>query len=165
VQNEYSMMERKYENEIKTCEKLGICFVAYSPMAGGFLSGKYNKDNKYEGDDFRRVITRFNKENVVANQPLLDMLEDFSKKKNCTKAQLALAWMLKKSPNIIPIPGMRTDERIEENLGSVNNELSDEEYQKLENELNKIPIHGDMNDNDIIKGLSSLKKLIPNLKE
>ena len=84
VQNEYSMMERKYENEIKTCEKLGICFVAYSPMAGGFLSGKYNKDNKYEGDDFRRVITRFNKENVVANQPLLDMLEDFSKKKNCT---------------------------------------------------------------------------------
>jgi len=60
---------------------------------------------------------------------------------------------------------MRTDERIEENLGSVNVELSDEEYQKLENELNKIPIHGDMNDNDIIKGLSSLKKLIPNLKE
>ena len=163
VQNEFSMMERTYENEIKTCEKLGICFVAYSPMAGGFLSGKCKKDTKYEGDDFRRVITRFNKENLVANQPLLDLLEDFSKKKNCTKAQLALAWMLKKSPVVIPIPGMRTDERIEENLGSVNVELSDEEYQKLEEELKKIPIHGDMNDEDIIKGLSSLKKLEANL--
>ena len=85
------MLERKYENEIKTCEKLGIFFVAYSPMAIGFLSGKYNKDKKYEGDDFLRVITRFKKENIVANQPLLDLLEDFSKEKNYTKAQLALA--------------------------------------------------------------------------
>ena len=134
-------------------------------MDGGFLSGKYNKDNKYEGDDFRRVITRFKKENIVANQPLLDLLEVFSKEKNCTKAQIALAWMLKKSPVVIPIPGMRSDERIEENLGSVNVELTDEEYQKLENELNKIPIHGDMNDKDIIKGLSSLQKLVHNLKE
>ena len=82
VQNEYSMMERMYENEIKTCEKLGIAFVAFSPMASGFLSGKYNKDSKYEGDDVRRVITRFNKDNVVANQPLLDMLKNFSEKKN-----------------------------------------------------------------------------------
>ena len=64
---------------------------------------------------------------------------------------------------MIPIPGMRTDERIEENLGSVNVELSDEEYQKLEEELKKIPIHGYMNDEDIIKGLSSLKKLEANL--
>ena len=83
VQNEYSMMERMYENEIKTCEKLGICFVAFSPMASGFLSGKYNKDTKYEGDDVRRVITRFKKENVEANQPLLEILKEFSKEKKC----------------------------------------------------------------------------------
>ena len=163
VQNEYSMMERMYEKEIKTCEKLGIAFVAFSPMASGFLSGKYNKDSKYEGDDVRRVITRFNKNNVVANQPLLDMLEDFSKKKNCTKAQLALAWMLKKSPVVIPIPGMRSDERIEENLASVNVELTDEEYQKLEDELAKITIHGNRTDKDIIEGLNSMKKLEANL--
>ena len=75
------MMERTYEKEIKTCEKLCIAFVAFSPMAGGFLSGKYNKDSKYEGDDARRVITKFNKDNVVANQPLLDMLKDFSENK------------------------------------------------------------------------------------
>ena len=163
VQNEFSMMERMYENEIKTCEKLGIAFVAFGPMASGFLSGKYNKDTKYEGDDVRRVITRFNKENIVANQPLLDLLDNFSKKKNCTKAQLALAWMLKKSPVVIPIPGMRSDERIEENLSSVNVELSDEEYQQLENELKKIPIHGNRTDKDIVEGLNSLKKLEPNL--
>ena len=165
VQNEYSMMERMYEKEIKTCEKLGIAFVAFSPMASGFLSGKYNKDTKYEGDDVRRVITRFNKDNVVANQPLLDLLEDFSKKKNCTKAQLALAWMLKKSPVVIPIPGMRSDARIEENLASVNVELTDEEYQKLEDELAKIPIHGNRTDKDIIEGLGSLKQLEGNLKK
>ena len=163
VQNEYSMMERMYEKEIKTCEKLGIAFIAFSPMASGFLSGKYNKDTKYEGDDVRRVITRFNKDNVVANQPLLDMLKNFSEKKKCTMAQLSLAWMLKKSPVIIPIPGMRTDERIEENLSSVNVELSDEEFNLIENELSKIKIHGNRTDKDIVEGLSSLKKLEANL--
>ena len=165
VQNEYSMMERMYEKEIKTCEKLGIAFVAFSPMASGFLSGKYNKDSKYEGDDVRRVITRFNKDNVVANQPLLDMLKDCAEKKKCTMAQISLAWMLKKSPVVIPIPGMRTDARIEENLSSVNVELTDQEYEDLEKELSKIPIHGNRTDKDIIEGLGSLKKLEGNLKK
>jgi len=159
VQNEYSMMERMYENEIKTCEKLGIAFVAFSPMASGFLSGKYNKDSKYEGDDVRRVITRFKKDNVIANQPLLDMLKNFAEKKGATMAQVSLAWMLKKSPVVIPIPGMRSDQRIEENLSSVNVELTDQEYQEIENELSKISIHGNRTDKDIIEGLNSLKQL------
>ena len=163
VQNEYSMMERMYENEIKTCEKLGIAFVAFSPMASGFLSGKYNKDSKYEGDDVRRVITRFCKENVIANQPLLDMLKKFSEKKKCTMAQISLAWMLKKSPVVIPIPGMRTDERIEENLASVNVELTDEGCDQIENELSEIEIHGNRTDEDVIEGLNSVKKLEANL--
>jgi aryl-alcohol dehydrogenase-like predicted oxidoreductase len=165
VQNEYSMMERMYEKEIKTCEKLGIAFVAFSPMASGFLSGKYNKDSKYEGDDVRRVITRFNKDNVVKNQPLLDMLKIFSEKKKCSMAQISLSWMLKKSPVIIPIPGMRTDARIEENLSSVNVELTDEEYNNIEKELSKISIHGNRTDKDIVEGLGSLKKLEGNLKK
>ena len=164
VQNEYSMMERMYEKEIKTCEKLGIAFVAFSPMASGFLSGKYNKDSKYEGDDVRRVITRFNKDNVIANQPLLDMLKKVSEKKKCSMAQISLSWMLKKSPVIIPIPGMRSDARIEENLSSVNFELTDEEYNDIEKELSKISIHGNRTDKDIIEGLASLKKLEGNLK-
>jgi aryl-alcohol dehydrogenase-like predicted oxidoreductase len=158
VQNEYSMMERMYEKEIKTCEKLGIAFVAFSPMASGFLSGKYNKDSKYEGDDVRRVITRFNKDNVVKNQPLLNMLKNFSEKKKCSMAQISLSWMLKKSPVIIPIPGMRTDARIEENLSSVNVELTDEEYNNIEKELSKISIHGNRTDKDIVEGLARLRK-------
>ena len=165
VQNEYSMMERMYEKEIKTCEKLGIFFVAFSPMASGFLSGKYNKDTKYEGDDVRRVITRFTKDNVQANQPLLDMLKKFSEEKKVTMAQISLAWMLKKSPVVIPIPGMRSDSRIEENLSSVNVELTDEEFQNIEKELSKITIHGNRTDKDIIEGLGSLKQLEGNLKK
>ena len=113
----------------------------------------------------RRVITRFNKDNVVKNQPLLDMLKNFYEKKKCSMAQISLSWMLKKSPVIIPIPGMRTDARIEENLSSVNVELTDEEYDNIEKELSKIPIHGNRTDKDIVEGLGSLKKLEENLKK
>ena len=107
-------------------------------MAAGFLSGKFSKDSKYEGDDVRRVIKRFKTDNVVANQPLLDMLKNFADKKGATLAQVSLALMLKKSPIVIPIPGMRRDARIEENLSSVNVELTDDEYNQLEKELSKI---------------------------
>ena len=98
---------------------------------------------KYEGDDFRRVITRYKPENIVANQPLLDMLKKFANKKGATMAQISLAWMLKKIPFLIPIPGMRSDNRIDENLSSVNVELTDDEYNQIENELSKITIYGD----------------------
>ena len=82
IQSEYSMMERMFEKEvIPTCKELGIGFVAFSPMASGFLSGKYTTDMSYTGDDVRRVITRFSKDNVTANQPLLDMLNEISAKK------------------------------------------------------------------------------------
>ena len=84
------------------------------------------------------------------------------KRKN---AQVSLAWMLKKSPVVIPITGMRTDARIEENLSSVNVELTDQEYEELEKELSKIPIHGNRTDKDIVEGLNSLKKLEGNLKK
>lgn len=82
IQNEYSMMERSSEKEvIPTCRGLGIGFVPFSPLASGFLSGKYSKDTVYSGDDVRRAITRFTKENVVANQPLVDLLYEFAKRK------------------------------------------------------------------------------------
>jgi len=93
------------------------------------------------------------------------MLKDFSEKKKCTMAQVSLAWMLKKSPIVIPIPGMRSDARIEENLSSVNVELTEKEYDQLEKELSKIPIHVNRTDKDIIEGLNSLKKLAGNSKE
>jgi len=152
VQSEYSMMERMFERDVfPACKELGIGFVAFSPLASGFLSGKARPADKYEGDDVRRVITRFADENVRANQPLIQMLENFAKQKNATPAQISLAWMLEKEPFIVPIPGSRTAERIEENFGAAEVELTNEEMSALEEELAKIEIHGNRTDADIMK--------------
>ena len=95
VQSEYSMMERMFEKDvIPTCGELGIGFAAFSPMASGFLSGKYQKTDVYTGDDVRRVITRFAPENMEANQPLLFLLQRSAEQKHATPAQISLAWML-----------------------------------------------------------------------
>ena len=152
IQSEYSMMERMFEKEvIPTCEELGIGFVAFSPIASGFLSGKYTNRSTYSGDDVRRVITRFSKENVEANQPLLDLLHKVAAAKNATPAQISLAWMLHKKDFIVPIPRMRRDERIIENLGAADVELTDKEFEQIEAELAKIEIHGNRTDEDIAK--------------
>jgi aryl-alcohol dehydrogenase-like predicted oxidoreductase len=152
IQSEYSMMERMFEADvIPACAELGIGFVPFSPLASGFLSGKVSADDTYTGDDVRRVITRFDKGNIRANQPLLDLLNDFAKAKGATPAQVSLAWMLHKENFIVPIPGSRKLERIEENLGAADVELNDEEYALLEAELGKIDLHGNRTDEDIAK--------------
>ncbi len=152
IQSEYSMMERMFEKDvIPVCEELDIGFVPFSPLASGFLSGKYTKDTKYTGDDVRRVITRFDKDNVVANQPLLDLLHWFAEDKNATPAQISLAWMLNKKEFIVPIPGMRRLERLQENFGAADVELTENEYNQLEAELNQIEIRGNRTDEDIAK--------------
>ncbi len=152
IQNEYSMMERMFERDvIPTCKELNIGFVAFSPMASGFLSGKYDKNTQYKGDDVRRVITRFAPENVEKNQPLLDLLHEVANKKGITPAQISLAWMLKKYDFVVPIPGMRKDERVIENLGAAGIELTDAEFEKIEKELDKITIYGNRTDKDIHK--------------
>ena len=152
VQSEYSMMERKWEKDvIPLCKKLGIGFEAFSPMGNGFLSGKYSSKDTFGNNDLRTVITRFKKENLDNNQPLLDLIGKFAKEKNCTNAQIALAWVLKGGDFIVPIPGMRKEERIKENLGAVNVKLTDEEYASLNKELEKITIYGDRDSRDIAK--------------
>ncbi|MBD5553681.1 MAG: aldo/keto reductase [Desulfovibrio sp.] len=152
IQNEYSMMERMYEKDaIPACAKLDIGFVPFSPLAGGFLSGKYDNNSHYEGDDVRRVITRYKPENVAANQPLLDLLHKFAEEKHATPAQISLAWMLKKAPFIVPIPGMRSEARIRENLGAADIELTDAEFEALEKALSGIKIYGNRTDADIAK--------------
>ena len=152
IQSEYSMMERKWEKEIiPLCKELGIGFEAFSPMGNGFLSGKYSSKDNFDKNDLRTVITRFKKENLDANQPLLDLISKYAKEKNCTNAQIALAWVLKGGDFIVPIPGMRKEERIKENLGAVNIKLSDEEYANLNKELDKIKIYGDRDSRDIAK--------------
>ena len=152
VQSEYSMMERKWEKDvIPLCKELGIGFEAFSPMGNGFLSGKYSSKDNFDKNDLRTVITRFKKENLDANQPLLDLISKYAKEKKCTNAQIALAWVLKGGDFIVPIPGMRKEERIKENLGAVNVKLSDDEYENLNKELDKIKIFGDRDSKDIAK--------------
>lgn len=141
------------------CGRLGIGFVAFSPMGNGFLSGKYSAKDEFKGNDVRRVITRFNPENMRANQPLLDMIGRFAADKGCTKAQIALAWVLKGRPFVVPIPGMRKEERVEENLAAADIELTDEEYNALNAELDTIRIHGNRDSRDI-KNLGTVPRNI-----
>jgi len=152
IQNEYSLMEQIFEKDVMPiCEKLGIGFVPFSPLASGFISGKYKADKTYTGDDVRRVITRFSKENVLANQPLLDLITSFANQKGATPTQISLAWMLHKKDFIVPIPGARKPERIQENLDAANVNLTYDEFNQIEAELVKIKIHGNRTDKDIAK--------------
>ena len=158
VQNIYSMIDRCYEKEvIPACVELNIGFVAFSPMASGFLSGKYDSKSVFKGDDVRLAITRFNKENMDANMPLLDLLKQFAADKGATPAQISLAWMLNKWSNVVPIPGMGRDERLKENFGAADIELTADELSKLEEALSKITIHGDRKDSDIQNKLGTVK--------
>lgn len=155
IQSEYSIMERMFEKDvIPLCQELGIAFVAFSPMASGFLSADPNyvkpADN-YKGDDVRRGITRYTEKNVASNQPLLDMLFKVSSEKGITPAQVSLAWMLNKYDNVIPIPGMRKESRVIENLGAAKVVLSAEEKAALDKKLDTITIHGNRTDADIRK--------------
>jgi aryl-alcohol dehydrogenase-like predicted oxidoreductase len=152
IQSEYSIMERMFEREvIPACEELGIGFVPFSPLASGFLSGKASAGDAYSGDDVRRVITRFDEDNIRANKPLLDLLTGFAREKGATPAQVSLAWMLHKKDFIVRIPGSRRPERIEENLGAADVELTEEEFAPIEAELADIAIHGNRTDEDIAK--------------
>jgi aryl-alcohol dehydrogenase-like predicted oxidoreductase len=145
-------MARTFEKDvIPVCEELGIGFVPFSPLANGFLSGTVNTGDQYTGKDARRVITRFDKDNIIANQPLLDLINQFAAAKNVTPAQISLAWMLHKKDFIVPIPGSRKSERIKENLGAAAVELTDSEYAGIEIELEKITIHGNRTDEDLAK--------------
>ena len=152
VQSEYSMMERMFEKDvIPACEELGIGFVPFSPLASGFLSGKYTREHTYTGDDVRRVITRFAPENMERNQPLLDLLQSLAREKGATLAQISLAWMLHKKDFIVPIPGMRKVERMEENFGADGVTLAAWEYEMLEKSFADIPLYGNRTDKDIAK--------------
>lgn len=159
VQSEYSMMERQVETEVlPTCKDLGISLVSFSPLASGFLSGKYKVETTYQGDDVRRFITRFDGENVRKNQPLLELLDEFSTRKNATYAQIALAWLLSKDEHIIPIPGGRNILRMKENFGAANVTLSPQEFAELDARLKELTIYGNRTDEDIVFHSDRIKR-------
>ncbi len=143
LQSEYSLWWREPESEIlPTLEELGIGFVPFSPLGKGFLTGKIDANTTFEATDFRASVPRFSEENRKANQAVVDLLSEIAKEKNATPAQIALAWLLAQKPWIVPIPGTTKLHRLEENLGSVEIELTGEELQKINDAAKKIEIQG-----------------------
>ena len=144
VQSEYSLWWRHPEDElIPTLEELGIGFVPFSPLGKGFLTGKIAADTKFEGKDFRNTIPRFNEDNRAANQALVDLLTKFATDRQCTPAQIALAWLLAQKPWIVPIPGTTKLSRLEENLASTQVKLSTEDLRELDAAARQIKIVGE----------------------
>ncbi len=144
VENIYSMVERGVEERVfPYCLQHQIGLVPFSPIASGFLSGKINAATDFShSDDVRKYVPQLSAENLAANQPVLALLEEYATKKSATKAQISLAWMLHKYPNVVSIPGLKNQERILENLGAWNVELTDEEFRALDASLDRLDIHG-----------------------
>ncbi len=144
VQNLYNMLERDCEEDIfPYCLANNIGVVPFSPVASGYLSGKITAETPFEKvDDVRVWVPQLTKENIIGNQPVLDVLTKFAAEKKATNAQISMAWMLHKYPNVVPIPGSKNKARILENLGAWNVELSDEEFRALESALSQCEIHG-----------------------
>lgn len=139
VQNRYSMMARHYEILFPALEELGIGFVPFSPMANGFLTGKYNKNSKFEKEtDYRNIMPQFKAENYDKNKELLKLLKEIAEEKNATPAQISLAWMINKKHWIAPIPGTRKIERLIENAGAADIFISEDEVKKIDTILDNI---------------------------
>lgn len=136
IQNRYSMMARWYEELFPMLEELHIGYVAFSPLANGFLSGRYDKNTRFEADtDYRSVMPQFQPEGIDQNRALLDLLNKLAGEKNATPAQISLAWMLCKKPYIVPIPGTRKAARLQENAGAADVCLSATEVQAIDTAL------------------------------
>lgn len=138
IENRYSMMATWYENLFDVCEELGITYVAFSPLANGLLSGKFTPQSTFDKGDFRNEMPQYKEEGYKKAEKLLDFLKNLSEKKNCTMAQLSMAWMLCKKDFIIPIPGSRKLERLEENFNAGNVVVSDEEIKEIDTLLQAI---------------------------
>lgn len=141
VQNRYSMMYRDYEALFPVLEELQIGFVAFSPLANGFLSAKYNKDSRFDaGTDYRGVMPQFSPEGMDKNKEMIGYLTEMANRKNATPAQISLAWMLAKKPWIVPIPGTRKYGRLVENAQAADVELTEQEVQDLDRMLDTVPM-------------------------
>jgi len=143
VQSEYSLWWREPEKEIlPTCAELGIGFVPFSPLGKGFLTGKIDEATTFDSTDFRNTIPRFTPENRKANQAVVDVLKRIAERKKATPAQIALAWLLAQKPWIVPIPGTRKIERLEENIGAASIELTPSDLREIEDAASTITVQG-----------------------
>ena len=143
VQSEYSLWARDPEAEVlPTCEELGIGFVPWSPLGQGFLTAKVDAAMTFDASDVRSWFPRFTPEARKANQPIVDLLSQIAARKKATPAQIALAWLLAQKPWIVPIPGTRKLERLDENLGAVAIELTPDDLHEIDAAASKIKVQG-----------------------
>jgi aryl-alcohol dehydrogenase-like predicted oxidoreductase len=144
IQNEYSLWTRTPETDVlPLLEELGIGFVPYSPLGRGFLTGKIDESTTFESSDFRNILPRFSAEARKANQALVDLLKSIGERKHATPAQIALAWLLAQKPWIVPIPGTTKLNRLEENIGAVEVELSADDLREIDSAASKIRVEGE----------------------
>ena len=139
IENRYSMMARWHEKIFPVCEELNVAYVAFSPMANCFLTGKYTPDTKFEGkQDYRAGMPQYTEEGYEKAKALLAFLTELAAKKNATMGQLSLAWMINKKPYIVPIPGSRKMNRLEENFKAGDVVLTPEEVQEIDDKLSTV---------------------------
>ncbi|TCR00496.1 aldo/keto reductase [Neorhizobium sp. JUb45] len=153
LQNEYSLWTRGVETNgiLETCEELGIGLVPYSPLGKGFLTGAMSKDSKLGEGDFRNILPRFTPEAMEKNQALVNLLKSIAAEKGGTPAQIALAWLLAQKPWIVPIPGTTKLHRLEENLASVDVELTAAELARIEQAASEITVEGERYPEHLLK--------------
>lgn len=143
LQSEYSLWWRRPEEEIlPLLEELGIGFVPYSPLGKGFLTGAIQQDTQFDKSDFRSTLPRFTPEALKANHALVELLGQIAQKMRATPAQIALAWLLAQKPWMVPIPGTTKLARLEENLGAIHVELSEEDVRQIGDAAAKVPVLG-----------------------
>ena len=154
VQTEYSLMERDPEKNgvLDTCEELGIGFVPWGPVGMGYLTGRIEAGAKLDPKtDLRSGFDRFSPENLAANWPIVELLRGLAEKKKATPAQISLAWLLAQKPFIVPIPGTRNIDHLNENLGAIHVVLTPADLRELDIALSQIKVHGGRMNEDQMK--------------
>jgi aryl-alcohol dehydrogenase-like predicted oxidoreductase len=145
VQTEYSLMQRDPEKNgvLATCEELGIGFVPWGPVGQGYLTRKIDAGTKFDPKmDMRSGFPRFSPGNIAANMPIVDLIKRFAEKKNATPAQISLAWLLAQKPFIVPIPGTRNIDHLNENIGAISIQLTPEDLREIDSAISKIKVYG-----------------------
>jgi aryl-alcohol dehydrogenase-like predicted oxidoreductase len=153
VQSEYSLWTRDVEDNgvLAVCEELGIGFVPFSPLGAGFLTGTIDTSTTFSGADFRSISPRFAADARAANMAMVDLLKRIAERKHATPAQIALAWLLAQKPWIVPIPGTRKLERLDENIGAVSVELTDADLREINEAASKITVRGARLPEEVLK--------------
>ena len=136
---------------LATCEELGIGFVSFSPLGAGFLTGKIDAATTFGGTDFRRISPRFAPDARAANMAMVDLLKRVAERKLATPGQVALAWLLAQRPWIVPIPGTRKLERLEENLGAASVGLTDADLREIDDAASRITVQGARLPEEVLK--------------